>query len=113
VALRRAGVGEVVLEPHVAGGGLASRKVQVCVPQRYVAGTPAPFIAVSDNGFNKPEESNHNWVLANQRMAAVLKAKGYHYHCVFSKASGHVDGKVVGQTLPEALLWLWRGYPTK
>ena len=30
---------------------------------------------------------------------------------VFSAAAGHVDRKVVAQTLPEALVWLWRGYP--
>ena len=51
-------------------------------------------------------------VMANQRMAAVLKAKGYHYHYVFCLgAPGHVDGKAVGETLPDALAWLWRGYP--
>jgi len=66
-----------------------------------------------DNGFNQPEASYHNWVMANQRMAAALKAKGYHYQFTFARAAGHVDGKVVGQTLPEALLWLWQGYPVK
>ena len=68
-------------------------------------------VSENDNGHTKDEASYHNWVMANQRMAAALKAKGYHYHYVFSKASGHVDGKVVGQTLPEAMLWLWRGFP--
>ena len=24
--------------------------------------------------------------------------------------AGHVDRRVVNQTLPEALLWLWQGY---
>jgi enterochelin esterase-like enzyme len=64
-----------------------------------------------DNGFERDEASLHNWVLANQRMAAALKTKGYHYRYVFSKGAGHVDRKVVGETLPEALLWLWHGYP--
>ena len=59
------------------------------------------------------EKTYHNWVLANQRMAAVLKAKGYHYRYVFSKNSRHVDGKVVSATLPDALLWLWKGYPVQ
>jgi hypothetical protein len=49
--------------------------------------------------------------MANRRMAAVLKAKGYNYRFVFAKDAGHVDRKVVGETLPEALLWLWQGYP--
>ncbi|HEV3415614.1 MAG TPA: enterobactin esterase, partial [Pirellulales bacterium] len=70
-------------------------------------------VGENDNGSKRNEESFHNWVMANQRMAAALKAKGYHYRYVFAKSAGHVDGKVVGQTLPEALLWLWKGYPIK
>ena len=50
-------------------------------------------------------------MLANQLMAKALAAKGYHYRFEFAKGAGHVDGKVVAQTLPEAMLWLWRGYP--
>ena len=30
---------------------------------------------------------------------------------VYSQDSGHVDGAVVRQTMPEALEWLWKGYP--
>ncbi len=52
----------------------------------------------------------HNWVIANERMAGVLKAKGYHYQFVYALGAGHVDGKVVAQTLPRALEWLWQGY---
>ncbi len=66
-----------------------------------------------DNGWNKPEASYHNWVMANDRMAAVLKAKNYQYRYVMCKGAGHVDGKAVGQTLPGAMLWLWEGYPVK
>ena len=68
-------------------------------------------VSENDNGSKQPEKTYHNWVMANERMAAVLKAKNYDYRYVFSKNSGHVDGKVIAQTLPEALLWLWRGYP--
>jgi enterochelin esterase-like enzyme len=60
-----------------------------------------------------PESTYHNWVLANQRTAAVLKAKKYHYQFVFAKESGHVDGRVVRQTLPAALEYVWKGYPIK
>ena len=42
--------------------------------------------------------------MANQRTAALLKDKGYHYHFVLCKGAGHVDGKAVGETLPDALL---------
>jgi enterochelin esterase-like enzyme len=57
------------------------------------------------------ESTLHNWPLANQRMAAVLKAKGYKYQFIYAQAAGHVDGRVVAQTLPEALEWVWKGYP--
>jgi enterochelin esterase-like enzyme len=70
-------------------------------------------VGEQDNGYQRDEASLHNWVLANQRMAAALKAKGYHYQYVFCKGAGHVDGKAMKQTLPEALEWLWQGYPMK
>jgi enterochelin esterase-like enzyme len=63
-----------------------------------------------DNGWQRDEASYHNWVLANQRMAAALKAKGYQYQYVYCLGAGHVDKKAVGQTLPGALAWLWEGY---
>ncbi len=66
-----------------------------------------------DLGYQRDEASLHNWVMANQRMAAALKAKGYHYQYVFCAGAGHVDRRAVGQTLPEALLWLWKGYEAK
>jgi enterochelin esterase-like enzyme len=70
-------------------------------------------IGEKDNGFQRDEASLHNWVLANQRMAAALKSKGYHYQYVFCEGAGHVDRKAVGETLPEALEWLWSGYSVK
>jgi enterochelin esterase family protein len=63
-----------------------------------------------DNRNGDQEDTWHNWVLANERMAAALKAKGYKYQYVYSQNSRHVDRAVVTQTLPEALEWLWRGY---
>jgi iron(III)-enterobactin esterase len=69
-------------------------------------------VGEKDNGWNQEESTYHNWVLANQRMAAALKAKGYHYEYVFCLGAGHVDRKAVAQTLPEALSWLWQGYPS-
>jgi enterochelin esterase-like enzyme len=62
----------------------------------------------SDIRAGDPESTYHNWVLANIRMAAALKAKRYHYQFVFAKSAGHVDWRVVRQTLPEALEWAWR-----
>jgi len=66
-----------------------------------------------DNGYQRDEATLHNWVLANQRMAAAFKAKGYQHQFVFAKDARHCDGRVKNETLPEALVWLWRGYPTK
>lgn len=59
---------------------------------------------------NDPEQSFHNWPLANQRMAAALKAKGYDYRFVFALGASHCDPRVIAQTLPEALEWTWAGY---
>ncbi|HEY1791235.1 MAG TPA: alpha/beta hydrolase-fold protein [Verrucomicrobiae bacterium] len=70
-------------------------------------------VGEKDLGFDRNEASLHNWVMANQRMAAVLKAKGYQYRYLFAKDAGHVDRKVVGQTLGDALEWVWEGYPIK
>lgn len=65
-------------------------------------------VSEKDNGWNRNEASLHNWVLANQRMAAALKAKGYHYRYVYALAAGHTDGRVTRQTLAEALEWVWK-----
>jgi len=59
---------------------------------------------------NVMRDDMHDWVLANERMAAALAAKGYPYQFVFARNAGHVDGKVKQQTLPEALEWLWQDY---
>jgi iron(III)-enterobactin esterase len=63
-----------------------------------------------DLGYTETEEGHHNWLMGNQRTAAALKAKGYHYRYVFSKATGHCDGKVFDATLAQTLSWVWRGY---
>jgi enterochelin esterase family protein len=60
---------------------------------------------------NVMHDGMHDWVLANENMARVLAAKGYHYQFVFARNAGHVDRGVRQQTLPEALEYLWQGYP--
>lgn len=70
-------------------------------------------VSEQDNGYNSDESTYHNWVLANQRMAAVLKVKGYTYRYVFALAARHTDGRVIRQTLPGALEWLWSDYQPK
>jgi hypothetical protein len=59
---------------------------------------------------NVMDDHMHDWVLANERMASVLAAKGYHYQFVFAENAGHVDRAVRAQTLPEALEYVWQGY---
>ena len=68
-------------------------------------------VGEKDLHFDDPENTWHNWPLANNRMAAVLKKKGYDYRYVFATDAHHVDNRVVRQTLPAALEWLWRDYP--
>jgi iron(III)-enterobactin esterase len=60
---------------------------------------------------NVMRDNMHDWVVANENMAGVLAAKGYHYQFVFAQNAGHTDGAVKRQTLPEALEYLWQGYP--
>jgi enterochelin esterase-like enzyme len=67
-------------------------------------------VGEKDLHYDDPESTWHNWPLANRRMAAVLKAKGYDYRFVYAKDAKHVDARVVAQTLPGALEWLWRDY---
>jgi len=67
-------------------------------------------VSENDLGATTSAEQMRNWVIANNRMAAALKAKGYPYQFVFSEASGHVERSVEMQTMPEAFEWVWKGY---
>lgn len=68
------------------------------------------FTHVSENDLRAgdPESTYHNWVMANNRTADALKAKGYDYRYIFSKATKHCDGKVFQHTLADTLVWMWR-----
>ena len=67
-------------------------------------------VGQNDNGSVNASADQHNWVIANQRMASAMKAKGYSYQFVFALGAGHTDRNVIAQTLPAALEWLWQGY---
>ena len=72
------------------------------------------WMEVGDKDLYNPNimrDGMHDWVEANERMAAVLAQKGYHYQFVFARNAGHVDYATRLQTLPEALEYLWQGYP--
>jgi enterochelin esterase family protein len=61
-------------------------------------------------GYGGMADGMHDWDFANENMAKVLAAKGYHYQFVFAENAGHVDKAVKLQTLPEALEYVWEGY---
>jgi enterochelin esterase family protein len=72
------------------------------------------WMEVGDRDLLNPNimrDNMHDWVVANENMARVLAARGYHYQFVFARNAGHTDRTVKQQTLPEALEWLWKGYP--
>jgi enterochelin esterase family protein len=71
------------------------------------------WMEVGDSDLLNPNimrDGMHDWVLANEKMADVLAAKGYHYQFVFARNAGHVDQAVRRQTLGEALEYVWQGY---
>jgi len=85
--------------------------------ERLIANTPAKpiriWMQVGDRDLFNPnvmKDNMHDWVVANENMAKVLAAKGYHYQFTFSRNAGHCDRPVKQQTLPQALEWLWKGY---
>jgi hypothetical protein len=67
--------------------------------------------ATNDLGSGGGSDTYRNFDLANQRMAAAFKLRGYHYHYDHAQGAGHVDNNVVHQTIVEAMLYVWRGYP--
>ncbi|HXB75406.1 MAG TPA: alpha/beta hydrolase-fold protein [Candidatus Acidoferrales bacterium] len=69
------------------------------------------WMEVGDRDNLSTRDDFHDWVLANENMARVLAAKGYHYQFVFARNAGHTDRTVKQQTLPEALEYIWQGYP--
>ncbi len=69
------------------------------------------WMEVGDKDNLITRDNMHDWVLANENMAKVLAAKGYHYQFVFARNAGHTDRAVKQQTLPEALEYIWQGYP--
>ncbi len=71
------------------------------------------WLAVGDRDLYNPNvmrDDMHDWVLASERMAPALAAKGYHYQFSFVRNAAHVDRAMRMQTLPQALEWLWQGY---
>jgi iron(III)-enterobactin esterase len=73
------------------------------------------WLEVGDRDLLNPNamlDGMHDWVLANENMAKALAGKGYSYQFAFARNAGHCDGSVKQQTLPAALQWLWKDYPS-
>jgi len=86
--------------------------------EHLISGAPAKpiriWMEVGDRDLFNPNvmrDNMHDWVVANENMARVLAAKGYRYQFTFARNAGHCDRAVKLQTLPQALEWLWKGYP--
>src|SRR5882724_10844932 len=71
------------------------------------------WMHVSDRDILITRDNYHDWVLANERMAKALAAKGYPYQFVFARNAVHCDRGVKAQTLPLALEYVWQGYAPK
>lgn len=72
------------------------------------------FMAVGDRDLLNPNvmrDEMHDWVEANNRMAKVLKSKGYQYQYLYCLNVGHGLGSARAQILPHAMEWIWKGYP--
>lgn len=67
------------------------------------------FMHVGGDDFDRG--GMQSWIAGNDNLAKELSAKGYHYRYVTASNSGHCDGRAIRAILPDALTWLWRGYP--
>ncbi len=86
--------------------------------EHLIPGSPAKplriWMEVGDHDNYNPnamDDHLHDWVMANENMATALTAKGYHYQFVFARNAGHTDRATRAQLLPEALEYVWQGYP--
>ncbi|MGD1071530.1 MAG: alpha/beta hydrolase-fold protein [Bryobacteraceae bacterium] len=96
------------VDPQIPHGGWEMH-------ERLMPNSPAKpiriWMEVGDRDNGGTGDEMHDWVIANENMAKVLAAKGYHYQFVFAINAGHTDRAVKQQTLPEALEYVWQGYP--
>ena len=67
-------------------------------------------VGTNDDGATGAPSSYRNFKLANERMAKALTTRGYHVHFDECAGAGHVDQGPIRQSLPTALIWLWRGF---
>jgi iron(III)-enterobactin esterase len=51
------------------------------------------------------------WKAANDATGAAFAMQKYHYRYVIAQGATHEDDAARRDYLPDAMLWLWRGYP--
>ena len=69
------------------------------------------WMEVGDRDLLITRDNYHDWVLANENMAKVLAAKGYHYQFVFARNAGHQDRTVNSKPCPRR--WNMSGGDTR
>jgi gluconolactonase len=70
---------------------------------------PKPLRIFLQDGSNDLNNHGGHWFLANQEMLAALQFAGYDVQHAWG--DGAHDSKHGASILPDALRWLWRGYP--
>jgi gluconolactonase len=70
---------------------------------------PKPLRVFLQDGNHDLNIYGGDWWIANQDMLSALKYAGYDVHHAWGEG-GH-DGKHAAAIMPDALRWLWRGYP--
>lgn len=70
---------------------------------------PRPIRVFLEDGSNDLNIYAGDWWMANQNMLSALQWAGYENHHIWGK-QGH-NSKGARKILPEALVWLWEGYP--
>jgi enterochelin esterase-like enzyme len=68
-----------------------------------------PIRVFLQDGENDLNNLHGDWPLSNRQMASALKFSSYDFMLVMG-TGGH-NMKHGGAILPQALRWLWRGYP--
>ncbi|MGY9073817.1 MAG: alpha/beta hydrolase [Acidimicrobiales bacterium] len=68
-----------------------------------------PLRVYLQSGSGDLNNEHGSWPLANQQMAAALEFRGYDHHFEFGTGGHRTDDP--SRLLPDALRWLWRGWP--
>ena len=70
---------------------------------------PKPIRVFLQDGSNDLNIYGGDWWMANQEMERALQFAGYEVDHAWG-AGGH-DGRQAGQVFPDAIKWLWKGWP--